>query len=181
MWRNTEHGYGAGARLFHWLLALALAGMFGLGWYMVGLGYYHPWRKSSVDLHRSIGIIVSVVIAARIAWALFDRHPAPVPGPRWERWAAKTTHIVLYLLMIALPISGYLISTADGRAFSVFGLFEVPAMFGPVEGMETVAGQVHYLLAFGGAWLVLLHIAAALKHQFINRDGTLMRMVRGRP
>ena len=83
----------------------------------------------------------------------------------------------LIVLRLAWLLVGYLMSTADGRGVDVFGLFELPALLSPSSGREEWAGRAHYLLAFGGAWLVVLHVAAALKHQFIDRDGTLRKMI----
>lgn len=178
MWRNSSERYGLMARLLHWSLALLLIALFALGWWATELSYYDRLYRIVPNLHRSLGVLAAVLIVIRLAWTLYDRRPRPVPGsPRWQSVVAHATHGVLYLLMLALPISGYLISTADGRSVDVFGLFELPALLAPSSGREDWAGQVHYWLAFGGAYLVLLHVAAALKHQFIDRDGTLRRMI----
>ncbi|HXH01736.1 MAG TPA: cytochrome b [Candidatus Competibacteraceae bacterium] len=180
MLKNTEQGYGLVARVLHWLLALLLTGLFALGWYMTELDYYHPWYHAAPEWHRSVGVVTFLLILVRLGWTLANPKPRlPASMRPWQRVAATGGHHLLYLLMILVPLSGYLISTADGHALDVLGLFEIPALFGPVQGMEAMAGWVHYLLAFGAAWLVLVHALAALKHQFIDRDRTLTRMIRG--
>jgi cytochrome b561 len=158
-------------------MAVLLLALFVLGWWATELTYYDPLYRVVPDLHRSLGVLAGLLIVLRLAWWLVDRRPAPPPGARrWERIAAWLGHAVLYLLMILVPLSGYLMSTADGRSIDVFGLFELPALLAPNSGREEWAGWAHYLLGYGGAWLVLLHVAAALKHQFIDRDGTLRKM-----
>ena len=181
MWKNSASCYGIIARTLHWLMAVLLVGLFALGWYMTELTYYDPWYKDSFDLHKSFGLLAFILAFARLAWVLHDRPPALLKSMKdWEVLAAKSTHHMLYVLMVLIPISGYLISTADGHAIEVFGLFELPAIFPVVDNMEELAGQVHYYLAFGTAFLVLGHIGAALKHHFINRDRTLGRMFGGK-
>ena len=178
MWRSTADRYGIIARLLHWSMALLLMVLFALGWWATELTYYDPLYRVIPDLHRSLGVLAALLIVLRLAWQLADRKPDPAAGAGpWQRLAARSGHLMLYLLMVLVPISGYLMSTADGRSIDMFGMFEVPALLSPSSGREEWAGRAHYLLAFGGAWLVLLHIAAALKHQFIDRDGTLRKMI----
>lgn len=179
MWRNSQQGYGLVARLLHWLLAALLVFMFVLGWYMTGLGYLDPFYHRAFDLHRSAGVVTAMLVLLRIGWALANPRPRlPETMHRWERAAAHTGHALLYVLMVLIPVTGYLISTADGNPFTVFGVLRIPALFGRVPGLADTAGQAHYLLALAGAWLVLAHVLAALKHQFLDRDGTLTRMFR---
>ena len=118
-----------------------------------------------------------VALALRFGWRLANVRPDDDDLTAFERTASRIVHWGFYPLLLALMVSGYLISTADGRGVDVFGLFEVPALLPAESGREEWAGEVHYWLAFGGAYLVLLHVAAALKHQFIDRDGTLRRMI----
>ncbi len=177
MWKSTNDRYGRIARLLHWGMALLLIALFVTGWWATELGYYDPLYRVIPDLHRGLGVLAGALIVLRLAWLLVDRRPALNVSRRWERLAARLGHGLLYLLMVLVPISGYLMSTADGRGVDVFGLFELPALLSPSSGREEWAGRAHYLLAFGGAWLVVLHVAAALKHQFIDRDGTLRKMI----
>jgi cytochrome b561 len=99
----------------------------------------------------------------------------------WEKRLAGAVHGFLYLLLFVLMLSGYLISTADGRAIEVFGLFRVPATLTGIPNQEDLAGVVHQVLGYVLIGLVALHALAALKHHFLDRDGTLRRMLRGTP
>jgi len=177
-WRNTPDSYGAVARALHWLMALLLAGLLAEGWVMTGLTYYDRWYQPAFALHDSVGMLALGLGVTRIAWALVDPAPPLVPTLRyWERTGARAMHWLLYALLLAVPVSGYLISTARGRGVPVFGLFEVPALLPGADGREELAGRVHYYLAYGGAYLVLLHTVAAVKHAIIDRDDTLARMI----
>lgn len=165
------------ARLLHWGMAVWLAVLVGLGFYAINLGYFDPLYHRSVYWHRSLGVLAWGLLLVRLAWRL--RHPPPPwpeTMPAWERRVATLTHRLFYLLMFLLPVSGYLMSSADGRAVSVFGWFELPSLLPVAKGRESWMGTVHLWLAVGFCALVLLHVAAALKHHFIERDGILRRM-----
>lgn len=179
MWRNTESGYGIVSIVLHWLVAAAVVGLFVLGLWMVELGYYDPWYRRGPELHKSIGVLLFAVVVLRLLWRWFNPRPRPMPGHApWERRLAGLAHVLLYLLLFAVMIAGYLISTADGRPVEVFGWFSVPATLQGLEGQEDLAGDVHLALAVGLIVLAGLHAAAALKHHFIDRDQTLRRMLR---
>lgn len=177
MLKNTTSGYGLIAILLHWLMALAIFGMFGLGLYMVTLNFYHPWYHSALETHKAIGVLVGMVLLARFGWRSINVSPAGLSAKPVENQLAHVAHMALYLLMAALLVSGYLISTADGRAIEVFGLFYVPSLIAR-EGLEDTAGEIHEVLAWTLIGLVLLHAAAALKHHFMSKDNTLRRMLR---
>lgn len=180
-WRNDDNRYGLAAVLMHWLVAVAVFGLFGLGLWMTGLTYYDPWYQRAPWWHKGIGVAVVALAGVRLLWRAGSARPAPVPGHApWERRLAALTHGLLYLLLLAVPVSGYLISTADGRAVDVFGWFAIPATLHDLAGQEDVAGRVHLLLAYALVGLASLHALAALKHHFIDRDRTLLRML-GRP
>lgn len=177
--RNDKAHYGWVAIGLHWLVALAVFGLFGLGLYMVGLGYYDPWYQSAPDLHRGVGLTLLAVALIRLAWRALSPPPAP-PGDhhRWEKTGARLAHWGLLVLLFAAMISGYLISTADGSGIDVFGLFEVPSVTGRQNGLEDSAGLVHYWSTWALVVLAGLHGLAALKYHFIDRDATLKRMLR---
>ena len=164
----------------HWVMALLLIGLFALGWYMTGLTYYDPLYNLTVELHESFGVLALALGGVRIVWVLIDHKPEFSTSLRaWEKLGARAAHTLMYVAMLAVPVSGYFISTADGRPLDVFGLFQIPAAVSAVDGLEDTAGAIHYYLAFGAAWLVLVHAAAALKHHFVDRDNTLLRILRG--
>ena len=176
--KGNQDRYGLVARLLHWLVALLLLSLCGLGFYMTELSYYDANYKSSFDLHRSLGVLTASLIVLRMIWALLDQRP-PLGAnlKRIERRAAKAVHHIFYLLMGLLPIAGYLVSTADGRAVEVFGLFSIPAWLPAASGREEWAGDLHEGLAITLLILVLVHVGAALKHHFIDKDDTLKKML----
>jgi cytochrome b561 len=178
MWRNTDDGYGLVAVVLHWLVAVVVVGLFALGLWMVELTYYDAWYRRSADIHKGVGILLFFVVLARLGWRLVNPRPAPEPThSRLERGAAAVTHALLYVLLFAVMAAGYLISTADGRAIDVFGLFSVPAIIAGLPGQADVAGDVHLALAIALIVLAGIHSLAALKHHFIDRDRTLFRML----
>ena len=129
--------YNLLTRVLHWLIAAVILGLVGLGWWMVDLTYYDRWYNRSLELHKSAGLVLLAVVAVFVAWALVRRGP-PLPDsiPRWQRIAAHATHGLLFVLMLAMPVTGYLISTSAGAPVSVFGLFEVPALVNGGEPQE---------------------------------------------
>ncbi|MFZ0256956.1 MAG: cytochrome b [Gammaproteobacteria bacterium] len=176
---NPTVPYDALTKILHWTTAVLIIGLIGLGWYMVDLTYYDRWFNASLSAHKSIGMIALALSFLSILWRIYRGAPAPVATLKpWERVAAKTAHTFLYVMMLAIPVSGYLVSTSEGAAVSVFGWFAVPPVVKVDEGLREVAVGVHYYLAYAMSLLVAIHGAAAFKHQFIDKDGTLGRMLR---
>jgi cytochrome b561 len=176
--KNTNHSYGSISIALHWLVAFTAIGLFFLGWWMTGLTYYDEWYRRGPDIHRSVGVLLFFIMLIRLVWRNLNIVPAPEPGiPLLQQKAAHLVHLLLYLILFALLISGYLISTADGRAISVFNLFTVPSTITYIPNQEDIAGVIHWYLALGLMGLSILHSLAALKHHFINRDRTLIRML----
>ncbi|MGF1643626.1 MAG: cytochrome b [Thiotrichales bacterium] len=174
---TTSH-YGLIAIALHWVVAATVIGMFALGLWMVDLGYYDPWRKAAPEIHKAIGVLLFIAMVARSAWRLL--HPPPTPlatHAAWERRAAIAMHRLLYVLLFATMIAGYLISTADGRSIDVFGWFAVPATVSGLPNQEDIAGVIHLALAITVVVLAGVHALAALKHHFQDRDSTLLRML----
>ncbi|MEO5349078.1 MAG: cytochrome b [Magnetococcus sp. YQC-3] len=169
--------FGWVARSLHWGMAVLLLGMVGWGYYAAHLDFYHPLYHRALSWHRSVGVLLFVLFLLRLAWRLTHR-PAPLPEamPVWERQAAHLTHWLLYLFMCLLPLTGYATSTADGHAISVFGWWELPAWLPPDKGRESWMGTIHLTMAVLFCLFVMLHVAAALKHHFINRDEIFRRM-----
>ena len=205
-WRNTEDSYGAVAIALHWLVAITVPGLFALGLWMRSLTYYDSWYDPAPYIHKSIGIMLLLTVIARLTWRIGGTVPRPLPTlTPFEHRSSGLVHGLLYVLLFAIMLSGYLISTADGRAIEVFGLFQVPATLtdvhldalraavgqwleqhglhgaaAAVTGLpkqEDLAGAIHLYLAYTVIALASLHALAALKHHFIDRDRTLMRML----
>ena len=178
MLKNTATAYGGVTLALHWLVALAVIGMFALGLWISELEYYDAWYQRGPALHKSIGILLFIIMAFRLVWRWLNPLPHPLPNHApWERRLASIAHRLLYLLLFATMLAGYLISTADGRPIEVFGLFSVPATLSGIENQEDIAGEIHEVLAYTLIGLSVLHALAALKHHFIDRDRTLKRML----
>lgn len=179
MFKNTENGYGLIAISVHWLVAIVIIGMFALGLWMVGLDYYSEWYKTGPNIHRSTGVLLALVMVFRFTFKLLNATPKALPGSKpWEHRIAVTVHRLFYFLFLLITIAGYLISTADGRPVDVFGWFEIPATITFIENQEDIAGDFHYYLALSLIILASIHGLAALKHHFIDKDATLIRMLR---
>jgi cytochrome b561 len=179
MLKNSSYAYGWVAIFFHWTAAVVIFGMFGLGLYMVDLTYYDDWYRTAPYIHKSIGILFTIFIVLRLIWKLANTAVAPLPTHKsWEIKLSHVVHWVLYLLILVTVVSGFFISTADGRSIDVFGWFEVPALIEGVDNLEDVAGEVHEI----ATWLIIglagLHMIGAIKHHVIDKDVTLKRMLR---
>ncbi|MCV2885075.1 cytochrome b [Aestuariibacter sp. AA17] len=176
MLKNSNSGYGWVSITLHWLTALTVIGLFAVGYWMVDLNYYSEWYQTAPHYHKSVGLLLAAVTLFRLAWKI--QQPSPqLLGARWEKHLAKLGHIAFYILLFSLFMSGYLISTADGRSIEVFNWFSVPSMGEWIANQEDIAGEIHEWLAYSIIGLALLHALAALKHHVINKDNTLVRML----
>ncbi len=178
--RDTAAGYGLVTRLTHWVMAVAIVAMFALGLWMVTLTYYSPYYSTAPNIHRSVGILLLIGLVARFLWRIANPKPDDGELAPWERTASRIVHWGFYPLLLALMVSGYLISTAGGRPIEVFDWFSVPSLV-QRKGLEDSAGEVHEWLAYLTIALVALHAAASLKHHFIDRSRILVRMWSGPP
>ncbi len=178
--RDPERRYGLITRAVHWIIAALIIALIPLGWYMVGLEYYDPWSHDSLEIHKALGMVVLLLATIMISWQIAGRGTrATESRMQWEVIAAKITHYLLYALMLVVPATGYIISTSAGAGVSIFGLFEVPAVLPKSVPLRDAAILMHYYFAYAGVALIVLHVAGALKHHFIDGDDTLRRMLRG--
>lgn len=175
---NTTDRFGLVAIALHWIVALTIFGLFGLGWYMVDLTYYDELYNTLPTIHEGIGILLIFVFVFRVFWKIINPTPKPVEGSsRFEIIAAKLAHLGLSGLIALILVSGYLIPTGEGSGISVFGWFEMPAIISGFPEQEDIAGLFHKYLAYAIIALAALHATAALKHHLINKDDTLKRML----
>jgi cytochrome b561 len=175
---NGAAKYGALSKFLHWVTALGIFVLIGLGWYMVDLTYFDRWYTQSLTVHKGLGMLVLALGLFSMLWRLLSPSPAALASLKpWERVASHAMHQVLALLVLIIPVSGYLISTSVGKAVDIFGWFEVPAIVPVGDVTRDIAIACHYYCAYGIGVLVAGHAAAACKHQFIDRDGTLARML----
>ena len=177
-YKNTSKNYGLIAILLHWLVFLLFFGLFFLGIWMVDLDYYSQWYKTAPHIHKSLGIFVFFTLSFRLIWRCANPKPRLDKGlSSFEKMSAHFVHHLLYLSLFALLISGYLISTADGRPIDVFNWFSVPATLSNLHDQADISGVIHRYLAWGILALSSLHALAALKHHFIDKDKTLKKML----
>lgn len=172
--------YTRTAMSLHWLIALMLFGMFGFGLYMVELPL-SPQKLKFYSYHKWAGVTVFLLVLARLAWRITHRPPAlPADMPAWQVRAAKAGHHLLYLLMVIVPLSGWLMSSAKGFQTVWFGVLPLPDLLDKDEALGEALLLTHRLLNWFFMLVVAGHVVAALKHHFIDHDGLLSRMLPGR-
>jgi cytochrome b561 len=171
--------YTLPAIAFHWVLALAIVASFGVGIYMADLPL-SPQKLKLYNWHKWAGVTILALSALRLLWRLTHRPPADLPMPGWQRAAAHATHVGLYLLFFAVPLVGWAYSSAAGFPIVWFGVLPLPDFVSPDKALAEAIKPWHERLAWALAVLVLLHVAGAVKHQFIDRDGLIGRMWPGR-
>ncbi|MDD1779584.1 cytochrome b [Enterovibrio sp. ZSDZ35] len=168
--------YNLTLRVIHWLTAITVIGMFAVGLWMVDLTYYSSWYKTAPHWHKSVGILLLSLTLFRLLWRAMKGAP-DISGSRIEKIAAHAAHHTLYVLLFVIFVSGYLISTSDGRPIDVFDWFSVPALGELFPDQSDIAGSIHYYAAYALIALASLHALAALKHHFIDKDNTLRKMI----
>lgn len=170
--------YAGPAILMHWLSALLIAAGFALGLAMVDIPGLSPTKLKYFSWHKWIGITSLLVLLPRSAWRLAHRPPPLDPGtPRWQRRAAHLTHAALYGLLLAVPVSGLLYSQAAGVPVVYLGLWQIPALLAPDPQWKAALKTLHWCLNYTLIGLIGMHALAALKHQFVDRDQLLARML----
>lgn len=171
----TPKNWSLGLIIIHWVTALVVIGMFAVGVWMVDLTYYSEWYRTAPHWHKSTGLILAAVTLARLLMRTRTQRPERF-GSSVERILSSLGHAGIYALLIAIFVSGYLISTADGRGIEVFNWFTVPGAGELFTEQSDIAGEVHEYAAYGLIGLVVIHALAAFKHHFISRDATLSQM-----
>ncbi|MEC4720223.1 cytochrome b [Noviherbaspirillum sp. CPCC 100848] len=170
--------YTLPAILMHWLIGLLIIAAFALGVTMVDIPGITPTKLKYFSWHKWLGITVLGLACLRLLWRLGHKAPAyPASMANWQQSAAHGLHGLLYVLMFAIPVSGYLYSLAAGVPVVYLGIIPMPALIEPNPELKTLLKSVHYWLNMTLLALFVLHVAAALKHQFIDRDGVLKRML----
>ncbi len=175
----VHHRYTLPAIALHWLLALALIASFSVGAYMADLPL-SPTRLKLYNWHKWAGICILILSALRLLWRLRQQPPADLPMPAWQARVAHVTHVLFYLLFFAVPLVGWAYSSAAGFPVVLFGVLPLPDFVSPNRDLAEAIKPLHGTLAWALAALVLLHVLAACKHQFVDKDGLLARMWPGR-
>jgi cytochrome b561 len=160
----------------HWLIVLAIVAAATVGWYMAGLSF-SPQKLKLYSWHKWIGVTIFLLAIARVLWRLTHPAPALPPAmPRWQRGAALATHVALYVLVLIIPLSGWLMSSALGVKTVYLGLIPLPDLLAKNKELGEALKSVHVALNWALAAVVLVHAGAALKHHFVERDDVLHRM-----
>jgi len=166
--------------MLHWLAALLIFTGFGLGLYMTDLEF-SPDKLRYYAWHKWLGITVFLLAAARLAWRAANPAPAlPDAMPVWQRQAAGAAHVLLYALMLAIPVSGWIHSSATGVSVAYLNLVDLPNLVPKDRELAKTLLLVHQSLNYLLAAVVTVHVAAAFKHHFVDRDDILARMLPGR-
>lgn len=177
--RNTTERWGWVTIGIHWLTVLAVLGLVIVGLVMQELPN-SPTKIQVYALHKSVGLTVLALTLLRLLWRLVAGAPPPVPGtPRWQVLAAQATHGALYVLLLAMPLSGWLYNSASGFPLKWFGLFGLPKLSGYDAEVKAFALEMHEWGFIALLALVALHAGAALWHHYSHRDATLARMLPG--
>jgi cytochrome b561 len=174
--------YTSTAIALHWLIAVLLLGQFAFGLMLEDIPRGTPERGLYVNLHKSSGIVIGLLIVLRIAWRL-THAPPPLPTtmPAWQRHAARLSHAALYLCMLMLPLSGYLASNFSKHGIKFFNFVRLPPWGPDDKVLYAFFNGTHHLTALLLALFVGLHVLAVAKHMLFDRDGLLWRMWPRRP
>ena len=175
--KNSNSSYGSIAKLLHWLVAFSVIGMIIIGFSLHRIP--RPQRYTIIQLHKSIGFTLLIIMAIRLIWR-FISPPPPLPSsiPGWQRISAKISHALLYLTTFVMTISGWLMSSFFGYPINWFFLFKIPL---PVTARDRALGiifsDIHHITAWAFSILIVIHTLAALKHHLIDKDNVLKRML----
>lgn len=178
MLKNTITKYGLISTYIHWITAVMVFALFGVGFWMVDLNYYSEWNKTAPYYHKAFGLILLLITLFRIGWKVKNIVPKELGENKIEKRLAKIAHLTLYGLLLVIMCSGYLISTADGLGIDFFNIVTIPSAGRLFEHQEDIAGNVHEIAAYILMAMVGLHALAALKHHFIDKDDTVKRITK---
>ena len=175
---NTRDAYGSLTRWLHWTIALLIIGLI-----IIGFSFHYmsrPERMFWMKLHKSFGISVLILMILRVVLKFFQFQPKLIKAPRWQQISARVSHGSLYFLAISMPLSGWIMSSAFGRATTWLPYVKIHFPF--VQG-QRLLGRYSHQFHITVAWIIaaiIIYTLAALKHHFINKDNTLVRMLRSK-
>lgn len=170
--------YTGTALFLHWAMAVLIVCAFVLGLIMTDIHGITPTKLRYYSWHKWLGVTVLALACMRVLWRKFNLPPPHSPRmPEWQKKAADGMHLLLYLLIFAVPASGYFYTLSAGVPVVYLGLFPLPVLMAPNPELKPILKTLHYILTMGMAGAVAIHVLAALKHHFINRDDVLKRML----
>ncbi|WP_019556787.1 cytochrome b [Thiomicrorhabdus arctica] len=174
--KNSELNYGIVSRANHWLSAFIFIALLAVGLYMTGLEKGED-RQALYALHKSMGIAIFGLMVLRLIWLKFSPNPVQLSKSKFEHILAHSVKGLLYLAMLGMPISGWIMSNSGGHEVAFFDMFVLPTIIGEHETTHEISEFIHSTFGFLLIAIVLLHIVGALKHHFIYKDVALLRMV----
>lgn len=178
MLMNTREGYGLVARLLHWIIFVLVIGML-LGGGLLACLPSGGFRAFLVSAHKSTGVIVLLLMIGRLLWRITNPRPRALGHMAVENYIAHVVHIWLYVLLFLQPLSGILMSQAYGYPVVVFGGVQLPPLIWHSPALGGIFGEIHAVTAIVLTITIAIHAAAAIKHHWIDRDRTLLRMLKG--
>ncbi|GAB2535260.1 cytochrome b [Rhodanobacter koreensis] len=173
---SNDRQWGSVAKFFHWTIALAIIGngIFGL---LMDLARSPMQKINWLALHKSIGLTVLALVLLRVLWRWGDGRPREEPAPHWQQLGAQAVHGVMYVLIVALPLSGWWFNSVTGKPLQWFKLFNLPALVAKNDDMRHLSHAVHEYLFWLLILVLLAHVGAALKHHVFDNDNVLRRML----
>lgn len=178
MLKDSPSGYGLITIILHWVCAILIIFLFGLGVYMTSLDYYSPWYHKGPALHISLGLFVFLLMILRVLWRTRNTSPEPLLTINARTMlAANAVKIAFYILIFIICITGYFITTAEGKPASFFDLFGIPATVELSADNVDLIGLIHKYCAWSVMGIAILHSGAAFFHHFMKKDRTLIRML----
>lgn len=179
MRESKGHKFGLISRLNHWTTAIVFLGMIIFGFYLEFGEIERSAKGPLMGIHKSIGVLFLGFALWRVGWRLMQGFPKDISAmPLWQSVSSKAVHYLLLLSILAMPLSGFLMSLYGGRSINVFNWFTIPAQ-NKIEMISSISHSVHMYAPYAITAIITLHIAAALKHHFIDKDATLKRMTVG--
>lgn len=167
--------------ILHWSSAILIFILFPLGLYMVELSYYDSWYKGSTELHKSLGLCFILLLVVRVLWRIRVSRLVSCEFKKDKNWESNLAYVVqmlMYISMILLAVSGYMVSTAGGREVMFFEWLPLPPLWMEFEQQEEFAGKAHLYMSWLLIGLICLHFLSAIKHHFIDRDEVLIRILK---
>lgn len=177
-WLNSTDGYGWASILLHWVSFVLVLVLLASGVYMVTLSYYDPLYHRLPHWHKIAGVCITALTLFRLAWNLLNPHPLLLPAPRWQQISARSVHGLFYVLLFALGITGYVMTTAADKPLEWLFGWQIPALRTWPADIADTMGLLHEWIAYGVAVLILFHSTAALYHHFSRHDATLRRILK---
>lgn len=174
--KNTSDSYGWLAKSFHWLVALLIITLLVVGNIMTGMEN-NPFKFKIYGIHKATGMLVLALVVARLCWRQMNIEPGLSHIKPWQRLAATGVHMLLYVCMFVMPISGWAMSSAGGHPISFYGLFTVPPLVEKNADLGKLLGTMHWAIGWTIVALLCAHVGAALLHHFYYKDNILKRML----